>query len=95
MKDKRMKEKVLNNNNKSYDDVIKKKVYTPDNGNISTGVTTDDAYVKINYQQEMERIAKLEHERTKKVLKEIEETDLDSEDVRDVELRKTKNEEYF
>jgi len=43
----------------------------------------------------MERIAKLENERTKKVLKEIEETDLDSEDLKDVELRKTKNEEYF
>jgi len=41
----------------------------------------------------MERIAKLEKERTNKILKEIEETDLDSEDIRDKEIRKTKNEE--
>lgn len=44
---------------------------------------------------EMKRIEKLEKDRTKKVLNEIDETDLDSEDLQDVELRKTKNEEYF
>jgi len=53
MKDKRMKQKKLANDNsidKSLDNIneIKKKVYTPDGGNISTGVTTDDAYIKIN-----------------------------------------------
>eukprot|EP00801_Mesodinium_rubrum_P000326 Mrub_00326.p1 GENE.Mrub_00326~~Mrub_00326.p1 ORF type:complete len:1177 (+),score=312.53 Mrub_00326:415-3531(+) len=78
----------------NYDSKFKQK-YTPDNGNITTGISSDDAFVKINYKLEMERIEKLENERTKQVMNEINKQDYDSDKSFELELRKTKNEEYF
>jgi len=72
MKEKKFNQKMHNDNNinndlfkgmNGHDPLIKK--YTPDNGNITTGISSDDAFIKINYKLEMERIEKLEKERTK------------------------------
>lgn len=73
MKEKKFNQKMHNDNNihnelfkgmNGHDPLIKQK-YTPDNGNITTGISSDDAFIKINYKLEMERIEKLENERTK------------------------------